>query len=379
MRIRIKRMTFEDAIDKLGNLCLYAFLFLTSFIFLFRYNHSMFILRFAFLVVGALIGYLKCFTGKGELLCIILFALGMTVLWLLSYLAQDGYTNYSPTDFLYSICYLGISVLVLQSTYDHMVSLGIFVFTAFSILLQILRGVNYDAILLANSRNFISVLLLSSLLLYYISCHDKKKPILVTPVLLYFLISIYAKGRGGIIVSGLLSLGLLLYKYSRIGNKKLKGLLGLLIGIVIIVTVFYFLQTEKYVSISINEGFSAFKDRGIDSNGRREIWLTFLSNNKLGIIPFLFGSNASMTRADGNLHNSFLQSYASFGIVGFIALLILIIHAFFKGILFAGLLLRAFTDRVFFQGYCELYLYYFVFYHLYHRKISQNTGDCYAA
>lgn len=385
MIIRMNPITLDDMINRVGNLCLYAFLILTTYIFLFRYDNVMFIIRYLFLVVGALMGYGKCLFGKDKFRFPIYFVFCLSFLWVISVLGQGEYQNYAFTDFFYTVCYIGISIFVLQNRYSHIISLCLYGFTAVSMVLMIFQGVNNNLILLANSRNFISVLLLSTMLLYYISCMDKKKPILITPVLVYFYINIYATGRSGIIVSGVLTIGLLIYKYINIGNKRLKALMGFLIVIVLVTVVIYITNLDNsIISRFINTNFSAFMQRGIDSNGRYFIWETFIENNSKSISSFFFGSNVSLAMSDGNLHNSFLQSYASFGILGFIIIVCCVVRSFVTGlkkknylylILFAALVLRAFTDRVFFQGYCELYLYYFIFYFVFQDKRNRNVNN----
>ena len=391
MTITIKPITVDNMTSKLGNICLYAFLFLTSFIFLFRYDHTMFILRYAFLMVGAMIGYGRCLVAKHQFRKPFFFLIVIVVLWLLAIMGQEGFQNYEASDVLYTICYLGLAMLVIENKYSHIISLGLYSFTAVSILLRVLQGIDKNLILLANSRNFISVLLLSTMLLYYISCMDKKKTVLVTPVLIYFYINIYATGRGGIIVSVFFTICLLLYKYYSIENKSLKIIVGCLLAIVLITTFVFLLKIDDtIISGLINKNFSAFLQRGSDSNGRYEIWGKFISNNNKSVQAFLFGSDVSLAMTDGNLHNSFLQGYAAFGIMGCILLLFMVVKSLFVGfrkkkylylILFVGLILRALTDRVFFQGYCELYLYYFILYFMYHShddKELERVGDAYA-
>lgn len=385
MTIRIKKIRSQDIVNKIGNICLYAFLFLTTYIFLYRYDHTMFLIRYAFLIVGALVGYAKCFRGRNRFSNVPVFAFMMSILWIIASWGQNGYENYGVSDFIYTICYIGICILVLQNEYSHIISLGLYGITAITILIRVLQGVNKNLILLANSRNFISILLLSTMLLYYISCHDKKKPILVTPVLLYFYINVYATGRSGIIVSGFLTLGLLIYKYLSIENKNIRRLMGLAIVIVLLTVGFYVAVWDGYLIESfLRRNFSAFFTRGMDSNGRDEIWGTFLKNNGKSVLNFLFGSDSSLAMNDGNLHNSFLQSYASFGMIGFVVIIVLVVRAFATGIkekdylwliLFSCLVLRAVTDRVFFQGYCEMYLYYFLFYYSYHKKCRVNNQN----
>ena len=247
-----------------------------------------------------------------------------------------------------------------------------------SILLKIVQGVDKNQLLLANSRNYISILLLSTMLLYYISCLDKKKSVSILPAIIYLFINMYATGRAGIIVAIFLLIGVLFYKYISVRRKNVKILIGFLGIISIFALCVYILNLDNAIILRlINTKFSAFAQRGYDSNGRFEIWSTFVNNNNKSIGDFLFGSDATLAMGDGNLHNSFLQCYASFGILGFVLVIALTIRAFFGGIhkkaffwliLFGGFILRAVTDRVFFQGYCEVYLYYFLFYESYWKK-----------
>ena len=385
MTLRIKWLTIERLIDLIGNSCLYLFLFLTTYIFLFRYEHALFIIRFVFLAIGALIGYSKCLLGRKHFQNAILFMLGMTSFWVLSYLGQNGYTNYTASDFLYTICYIGISTLILQNTYNHYIALGLFGITSVSILIRIFQGIDKDHILLANSRNYISILLLSTMLLYYVSCHDKKKPVLLTPVLVFFIINIFATGRSGIIVSGLMTIGIMFYKINSIENRGNKRLIGAGIALVFLVTVLLFWGIDEQAKDQFfHLNFSSFISRKLDSNGRNEIWNAFLQNNCKSLGSLLFGSDTSLAMHDGNLHSSFLQCYASFGLMGFIVILYFSSKAIINGIinkdylwivLFTSLLLRAATDRVFFQGYCELYLYYFIFYYAYHGRLKNQKSN----
>lgn len=369
-----KKMSINRITSKLGNFCIYGFLFLTTYIFLFCYNHSVFILRFCFLITGALIGYIKCFIDNKKFYYPLFFMLIATILWVLTVLGQGTYQNYSKENFLYTICYMGIAVLILNNEYNHIISLGMYGFTASCILVRIFHGVEKDKILLANSHNFISVLLLSTMLLYYISCNDKKKTILITPAFIFLGINMYATGRSGIIVSVFLVLSLLIYKYST--NKQAKYWICFVILFFLSFFAIFIIQPNDTMLL-FRQYFSGFFQRGLNSNGRSKIWISFISNNFETVRKVFFGSDVLESFSDGNMHNMFFQAYASFGLIGFIALIILIINTIYIGlkkkqylwiIMFSCLILRALTDRIFFQGYCELYLYYFVYYFAYHKK-----------
>lgn len=376
-RIRIKANILD-----IKNICLYMFFVLTAIIFLYQYSSTMFNLRYGFMIIGALFGFVACIRLKVKFYQPILLLFVLFLCWSFCFLGQGEYLNYSFSDFMYTALYIGMSVVLLKNEYNHNLSLAIYIFTALTILVKIFQNVNMNHILLANSRNYISVLLLLSLMFYYISCHDKNKSIFVFPAILYFYISIYAVGRGGIVSSGVLVIALSVYKAASIKNKNVRRLMWLIIFIVVITIVFYVGNLDtSVIKRFLNDNFSRFILKGTTDTARESIWSTFFKNNKESIQNFLLGSNATLVGYDGNLHNSFLQTYASFGLFGFLTIVFLLIRAIVQGvknkdilflILLLELSLRAFTDRVFFQGYCEIFLYYFILYWDYKKNIFDN-------
>lgn len=368
----MKAVIRSPKLEGVKNVCLYAFLALTTVIFLYQYNSTMFNLRYAFMAVGALFGYWSCFAGAKKFQAPVLLLLSLLFCWIFCYLGQQGYSNYSLSNFLYTVIYIGLSVLILQNEYNHTISILLYAFAALTIMLRIVQNVNMNHILLANSRNYISVLLLLPLLFYYISCHDKGKPILVSPAILYFYICICAVGRGGIVSSGFLTIALIIYKVRKVENKNLRRLLWLVVVIIFATSLIYISGLETAtIDRFLNTYFSRFILKGITDVSRQNVWTAFFENNKQSVSTFLFGSNVLLARSDGNLHNSFLQAYASFGLVGFLIIMGLSLKSLITGIrkkdslwviLFIGLILRAFTDRLFYQGYCEVLIYYFILY-----------------
>lgn len=379
MNLKIRIMPNKWSIN---NLCLYIFFVMTTVIFLYQYSGSMFNIRYGFMAVGALLGFWTCLTKRIKFYQPIMLLIIMVLCWVFCFLGQRGYLNYSFSNLLYTILYIGLSVVLLGNEYNHKIALALYIFAAFTILLKLFQNVNINHILLANSRNFISVLLLLPLLLYYISCHDKGKPFYVFPAISYFYISIYAIGRGGIISSGFLVVALCIYKAAKIENKSLRRLMGMVIIAILATTAFYLSNLDTIIiDRFLNTNFSRFALKGVTDVSREGVWQTFWINNKSSLQEFLLGSDVSMARDDGNLHNSFLQAYASFGLLGFLTIVILLIRSLRQGIknkdtlfiiLLVGLSLRAFTDRVFFQGYCEIFLYYFILYWD-HRKWTQKS------
>ena len=330
------------------------------------------------MIIGAGVGYFSGGRRAGFKHKLFLLATFLLMCWLICVLLQNGYINYPIDNMLYTILYLGLSVLILRNLYNHYIALALYGITIASIIKKLAQDTSINAILFANSRNYISVLLLFTLLLYYISCHDKNRHLLVTPAILYFIVSIIATGRGGIFSSGFLAIGICVYKAFSLENKYAKRLLWLVIIILTLISVALASSvSDNTIGGFLGNYFNVLRVKGITDVTRQKIWTSYVKNNHCDLLTFLVGSDTHLVRRDGNLHNSFLQAYAAFGFVGFAAIIILVLKALIQGlknkdwlwiILYVGLILRAFTDRLFFQGYCEIFLYYFILYWDYKRK-----------
>lgn len=364
------------------NTCIYLFFFLTVVIFLYNYNTYIFYFRLGIMAIGAFLGFCYCFEKKGLFYYPLLFLLLIIVCWIICFIFQDGYNNYPSRYMIYTILYLGLSILLFKNNYNHKATILLFLFLVFSLLLRLVLVSDINNVLLATSRNYVSVLLLLALLFYYVSCHDKKKTASIIPAIISFAICLYFKGRGGIVAMGFLLLALIIYRLKKMHNRTYRNLLVIFAIVICIIIGMVLLNTNVHDGDdSFFSYFSRFEDKGIVDADRTEYWGKFFLNNSASLDNFLLGSNVLLIRPDGNLHNSFLQSYASFGLIGFIAIIVLIIKAIIYGIkmkdglwivLFVSLIIRAFTDQVLFQGYCEVFLYYFAFYWLIRGRIQKE-------
>ena len=369
--------------DIICNLCLYAFFALTLVIFLYSYNHALFLTRIGFMALGALLSFWWCLTKTKQYSKPLLLTFFVSICWIYCVIWQPA-TNYPLKDLVYTLCYLWLSLLLIKGDYSHSATVLIFFMGIGLMLLRIYQGASFGShqgLLLANSRNYISVLVLLFVLFYYISCHDKNREISILPAVVFFVISILAVGRGGILTSSFLLLSLMSYQYNKIEDSRkkffFKGVFivtGILLAMGLIFITGIITGAFQQYSEAL---FSRFYEQGGVDESRLVIWSKFLLNNMNSFAEFLFGSDSRLARYDGNLHSSFFQIYASLGLIGFITYIFLIIKAYVQGIrnkdilwliLFSTLLLRASTDRVFFQGYCEIFFYYFIFYWEFRRE-----------
>ena len=100
------------------------------------------------------------------------------------------------------------------------------------------------------------------------------------------------------------------------------------------------------------------------------------SANLGNIGSFFIGGTPSFL-IDGNIHNSFLQMYAIFGLLFFVTNVVIIIKMFIRDIKckdFQSLIIsvtffvRCMTDRVLFRGYGEIAYFFIIFDYLCNEK-----------
>lgn len=205
------------------------------------------------------------------------------------------------------------------------------------------------------------------LFFYYIATVIQDVKWSLWPAILFFSLCFLAIGRGGILTSSFLLITLSFYRLKHVRNIYKKYTYIFMAAIFAVLLCAYALSTAT----DISDLFPRFQTKGAIDNSRLIIWTSYLINNLQSVHEFLFSSDIQkiVARFEGNLHNSLLQCYASFGLFVFIIIIGCIYMSLIYGIrnkeyiwsiLFLTLILRSLTDRVFFQGYCEIYLYYFI-------------------
>jgi O-antigen ligase len=178
--------------------------------------------------------------------------------------------------------------------------------------------------------NFIATYLIIfiSTTVYYVKKY-KTHIIWILIVLFEITMLFLTLSRGGIVAFLITSIVLIVYSFFR-SNEKVKMLTSILIGLIVLSGFIYWNA----------ETFTALWDRlvlnGMDDSGRFEIWQTafdqFLAHPLFGV--GLYSRLINDTYLGLN-HNTILQTAASFGIVGLIALGLMFyetIKVFFKNI-----------------------------------------------
>ncbi len=326
------------------------------------------ITRIFLAIIIGFIGYLYCFSILYNDIRVSIFIALMLVMGLYGKIYNK---NISAGNLVATISYIGMGLIMLRYKMNYKITRAMFYGLAIFFLYKIFIRVPSNEVLHHVSRNYISVLMLINISLLYISAIDNNKRIAMTPAILCFIISIWAVGRGGIITSGLLLTGILFIKFFLKGNKQNKKILIIVSGLFLIIFIKIAIDLDF-----LSKYFVAFQTKGMETP-RFFMYKEYLIAVKQKFLNFMLGAPLEETKTfviySGNFHNSFIQMHAYFGFLPFIVIVFFIFHSILFSIrtqnyvfviLIFILIVRAFTDRLFFSGYAEPLLYYYCFYPL---------------
>lgn len=229
------------------------------------------------------------------------------------------------------------------------------------------RGVNPDLLLNRASTNYISIILLTLIIIVYLSCKEQNKNFPSLRLLMCTIITIWSGGRSGIITFSTFMLAVLLFSK----NNKVKERYRVIINVL----KFWLLSFSFILAINVIWGY--FQQRVISSlgsEGRFFIWNLYLKNSILSLKNIIFGTSMSneaiFVYYGRNLHNSFMLLHARFGIVILIATIIIFIKLvrynynkkdILMIMIIISVIIRASTDIVFGGEIMDLVLYYMLF------------------
>ena len=361
--IRIKKSYFQDWVFEWLP---FIYAVLNAVIRIVNNNSLLLRLCLCSLIIAGVYGLISVFIKKyTKVLMYILFT---SVSWLFCLLLKDG-GIYEVDRFIYSIMYMGMAIILLRHVGSVFKFRVLYFIVAIYLMVKIIylkvpiRGFMLDE----SSYNFISVICLFYLALLGIMKYKNNEKLSLLEIACFVIITFVAYGRGGIVAAVVLLAG---YIYLQIVENKRKYLIWLIIAAAIVVFIIYGNQIMGYL---VDHYLGKFVSHGFDNNGRLDIWSGFLQNCLESPTTFLFGSDPSEVAKEGNLHNSILQMYASFGIVFMLVNLYLIAKAtlyYLKSgerwlvLVFTVVFVRSLTDMVIFRGYCEIIYYFYLFNYL---------------
>lgn len=302
------------------------------------------------------------------------------LMFIFGYSASVFTKNYRLNDYLLNFQYFGIALIPLFYNLNYrLFKTALFVLLLF-FLMNIIQGTNPNDVF-SVSRNSISVFLLIFYCNHVISAFQNKKEISLWMLVISFLISIWAVGRGGIIAMGLL---LLLMPYCKCGHLSLKltfiYLLVLVIGSYIIITL-----ADSVLALAI----SRFDSMGFDANGRDEPNTEYLNRLFDSYFNFVYGvnlpGNGVFEALDLNPHNSLIRLHVYYGISGFIFVFGSLLrscyvymynHNYVYLLLLFALFIRSLVDSTAFHGPFDGLIFYFLFYTFYHNIDLRKYKIC---
>lgn len=228
-----------------------------------------------------------------------------------------------------------------------------------------------------NSRNYISVLILTITALIYISEEDNNNGNYIWSFIALFF-CVLAVGRGGILASVTLLLFNVLIWMKKSSNSSdfiVKGLFAVTIFVIVLALIFSLGIFDKVLG-----NFAIY---GMDSPREEVLWRPYLRSLEYTPNLFFGAYYRELVGKYDHLHNSYLMIHARFGMFFLIILMIMLIRSFiilwrkrkyFQAALLVVYLQRAFTDSMLGFSYCDTILLYYVFVNMEHKKYKEEIG-----
>ena len=319
---------------------------------------------------------ISIYRGNHKLLWFILAA---TFFWGIGYLMRTEW-HYNVNYYINSVAYMGIGYSFIYEKKNRKIYSLLYYLIGLFVLYQLLitkipiRGFLKDG----TSYNYISIVVMFYLCIACIVKEKNGKEIPYIDAIIFLIISIVSYGRGGI-ATAIAFLILLLIAKAINHNRSLKVYLIGAVGIIIALIA----GRQIYQHILSSGIFLKFQQMGLEGE-RIGIWTAFFQNARTSIWRIIIGGNPGIFSLEGNLHNSFLQMYATFGLIFSLALLYWYMR-FYVGalkqknlwliVVATAFTLRAFTDKLLFRGYFEIVFYFFVFLGLELSEVRGKKGN----
>ena len=273
------------------------------------------------------------------------------VLYVIVILVLKGQTG---AHMLYLIAAPLFAVFVYRSRFDLHILNVFFGIIASYFLLSIVGGRSLDQ-LLDSSQNFVSVIMMTSSSVLTVITYRQTGKIIIWPSVITTLLSVLAIGRGGILFSTCMLLGVVYSANVKFFNKH-KLIAYILLGVVVAVVLLSFNRIASlYESLAV---FERLQSRGLHDYWREHLMEEYLGHMDLGTVFFGYdySTNPEFNFLDNNPHNSFIRLHSFMGILAFPLLICAIIvlcrfltrrHLLFF-FLFLSLLGRSYTDIMWF-------------------------------
>ena len=217
------------------------------------------------------------------------------------------------------------------------------------------------SILFVGSRNYVNVCAIFITIVYTFLVYTQEKKIVIVPSILTFLLCVFANGRGGLVSSLVLLVGLVLVRLHEVKKKNLRYVLVLCVILVAILAYQYVLNIYETSDV-----FERVRDKGLDDDARTMLWIDYLDHLDFSNILFCydFSDNYLFQAFRNNPHNSYIKMHSIAGILFLVPISLFLysmVYGIFKKkwfyvVLMGCMLLRAYTDT-FLMNYYDFILY----------------------
>lgn len=299
--------------------------------------------------------------------------------------------NASVFDFIYPVFYLGVYQLLKDDEiYNRMILLSIYINCLILSFIMLRTGIG-QAIFIGYSNNFLSVILLAPTIVYYARMEYYQEKISLCPIVAVSSTCLLALGRGGILASASLLFFMvfyLLFSNKNWNNRREQKIFRVVIFVLVFLIVGWLLYSP-YV-LQSTEVLKKFNQYGMYGTGRIAIWDEYLTAMVQKPESMLFGTSFSelplMLHFNNNLHNSFLNIHAYYGLFAFLYVIYMFlsnckfcikemrwIYFFLLTVFF----MRAFTDKIFGGGSVATPILFFLFWYIKDKRWVEDHYDCY--
>lgn len=230
---------------------------------------------------------------------------------------------------------------------------------------------DFDSLFYLASENYVSVFLVFFLSTHIIYKNMINKPISIIPCLLVFILCILASGKGGILASGIMLIGVMGVSSKRRGFPVYSKILLLCM----IFLVIFFVYKDP-IANTLNNFYKM--------EGRIGLWEMYFLQLKGNFNNIIFGavgySKSGIMAKFGHMHNTFLNLHYYFGLLPLIVFIICLIrllknnikkHDYMKAVIIFASVARSMTDITAFPGIFDV-LWYYLFFDLFCKEIIIN-------
>lgn len=230
----------------------------------------------------------------------------------------------------------------------------------------------YGQIFTSSSSNFVSVFLMYPAVLYYSLLYRKTGKVEIWTIATIWVLSLLSRGRGGIISATFFFLLLLIINY----KTQMQRTRLVILSIVIILVAVLWINIDK-VLLRLNNSVAMefFISRNGLKTSRTRIISDYVEKTFSSLRNIIIGTDANITLVGsefkGNPHNSFINVHLNNGGITLLMVVLLIIRSIYAGIkcknpvysvCLLSLLMRGFTDNVFWPAYGTPVFFFFLFF-----------------